>query len=351
VSAHRTSTQADVAARAPTLDDALCRALAEPAGARARLLARVQAPAVDAAGARARLQAACCIVLAIGIADDDYRGFDDAAEVILATGDPPPDEDPDAALLYVAGALAARQFRALDDPSLAGLAERIVEALPQPALGPAVRACAAMAALSWCEQLRDLERLLWVELAMRSVLADPALDPRLRDEWRGKWLDGIYHLGDVPRIEAARRAAAELVTPVRCKHLLLEAQVAIGEGEIERGRATLAQAEPLLDAASPHTASVWHFLASRLAMLDPRFGDALVHARLALRLGTDCRYPERWMGPMVMQEGQVLVQRGDHAAAVPFFERAGRASSGAQADYCWCLAHFARALDAAHVAD
>jgi hypothetical protein len=113
-----------------------------------------------------------------------------------------------------------------------------------------------MAALAWGEQLRDLERLLWIELAMRAVLADPMLDPRLRDEWRGKWLDGIYHLGDAARIDAARRAAAELVTPVRCKQLLLEAQVAIGEGEVERGRAMLAQAEPLLDPISPHTASV-----------------------------------------------------------------------------------------------
>ena len=29
---------------------------------------------------------------------------------------------------------------------------------------------------------------------------------------------------------------------------------------------------------------------------------------------------------------------------MPFFERAGRAASGSQADFCWCLAHFARAL-------
>ena len=132
MSAHRTSTQADVAARAPTLDDALCRALAEPAGARARLLARVQAPAVDAAGARARLQAACCIVLAIGIADDDYRGFEDATAVIVDAGDPLSDGDPDAALLVVAGALVTRQFRSLDDPSLESLAARIVAALPNP---------------------------------------------------------------------------------------------------------------------------------------------------------------------------------------------------------------------------
>ena len=351
VTVHRTRTERDTAARSFAIDAWLGRALVEPTGARAELLARVRAPATDGAAARARLHAACCVALAVGIADDDYRGFEESAEAILAAGDPPPDDDPDAALLCVAGALVARQFRSLDDPSLASLVERIVDALPRPGTGPAVRACAGMAALAWGEQLRDLERLLWIELAMRAVLADPALETRLRDEWHGKWLDGIYHLGDAARIDAARRAAAELATPVRCKQLLQDAQVAIGESEIERGRALLAQAEPLLAPSSPHTASVWHFLASRLAMLDPGFGDALVHARLALRLGADCRYPERWMGPIVMQEGQVLVQRGEHAAAVPFFERAGRASSGSQADYCWCLAHFARALDAAQAAD
>ena len=351
MTAHRNRTERERVERSLSIDVWLCRALTEPTGTRARLLDCVHAPASDGAAARVRLQAACCIVLAIGVADDDYRGFEDAAAVILAAGDPPLDDDPDSTLLCLAGALVTRQFRSLDDPSLAGLAGRIVEALPKPGQGPAVRACAGMAALAWGEQLRDLERLLWIELAMRAVLADPMLDPRLRDEWRGKWLDGIYHLGDAARIDAARRAAAELVTPVRCKQLLLEAQVAIGEGEVERGRALLAQAEPLLDPISPHTASVWHFLASRLAMLDADVGDALVHARLSLRLGTECHYPERWMGPIVMQEGQVLIQRGEPAAAVPFFERAGRASSGAQADYCWCLAHFARALDAAGAAD
>ena len=325
--------------------------MAEPAGARSQLLDRVRAPASDAVDRRARLHAACCIVLAIGIADDDYRGFEDATAVIVDAGDPLSDGDPDAALLVVAGALVTRQFRSLDDPSLESLAARIVAALPNPGVGAAVRACAGMAVLSWGEQLRDLERLLWIELAMRAVVSDPRLEPRLRDEWRGKWLDGIYHLGDAVRIDAARRAAADLATPVRCKQLLLEAQVAIGEGEVERGRTLLAQAEPLLDPTSPHTASVWHFLTSRLAMLEPASADALVHARLALRLGTECSYPERWMGPIVMQEGQVLVQRGEPAAAVPFFERAGRASTGAQADYCWCLAHFARALDAAQAAD
>ena len=50
------------------------------------------------------------------------------------------------------------------------------------------------------------------------------------------------------------------------------------------------------------------------------------------------------MGVTVMQEGQVQMAAGAFALATPFFERAGRAATGAQADFCWCLAHFARAL-------
>jgi len=53
------------------IDDWLTLALTDPSGARAELIARVLAPAGDAAAARERLQAACCVALAIGIAEDD----------------------------------------------------------------------------------------------------------------------------------------------------------------------------------------------------------------------------------------------------------------------------------------
>jgi len=354
VSSTRKRAPPSSASRPLAMDACLRAALAEPNGARAQLLVRVRAPAHDPAEVHERVVAACCVALAIVIADDDYHGFEEAVDVIVdAPVEELDDSDPDAALLRLAGTLVARRFRSLDDPSLPMLAERAVEAVPHASAGVGVRACAGLAALSWCEQLRDVERLLWIELSMRGVLADPALDPRLRDEWRCAWMDALYVAGDTRRAAAARSdaTAVPLMSPVRCKHLLLDAQMAIGEGEVQRGRALLAEAEPMLEPNSPHRASHWHFLASRLAMFDPAWSDPLVHARLALRLGLSCRYPERWMGPMVMQEGQVLVQRGEHAAAVPFFERAGRASSGDQAEYCWCLARFACALDAAQAAD
>jgi len=43
------------------------------------------------------------------------------------------------------------------------------------------------------------------------------------------------------------------------------------------------------------------------------------------------------MGVTVMQEGQVQLAAGRFDDAAPFFERAARAASGTQADYCSCL--------------
>lgn len=113
----------------------------------------------------------------------------------------------------------------------------------------------------------------------------------------------------------------------------------------EAAVAALAKAEPLLDPRAPRPAGWWHLLHSRLSLLEGRHRQALTHARMALRLASDSRLPERWMGVTVMQEGQVRVAQGDCAGAVPFFERAGRAASGSQALFCACLADLSRALN------
>ena len=124
----------------------------------------------------------------------------------------------------------------------------------------------------------------------------------------------------------------------------MQAQLAVGEGHATAGSLALTHAGPLLHPRAPRQASWWRLLRSRLARMTGRHSEALTHARLALRLAGESRFPERWMGVTVMQEGQVQMTRGAPAQAVPFFERAGRASVGSQADFCWCLAHFARAL-------
>ncbi|MDQ6683744.1 MAG: hypothetical protein M3Z16_01340, partial [Pseudomonadota bacterium] len=189
------------------------------------------------------------------------------------------------------------------------------------------------------------EKVWWVDLAMRDLLADPSLAPRLEGECHAMLELSYYTSSEVARGVAPRRARQSAGKPaLEIKLGLLDARIAIGDGLIAAGRSALQRCEGLLDSRSLVAAGQWHFLSSRLCMLDHRLSDALPHARLALRLFTQACYPEQWMGVIVMQEGQVHVARGAPFEAVKFFERAGRAATGAQADCCWCLARFASAL-------
>ena len=87
-----------------------------------------------------------------------------------------------------------------------------------------------------------------------------------------------------------------MLPATQLKLLLLDAQIALSAG-----RAALAKAEPLLHLRAPRPASWWHLLSSRLELLEGRHRQALTHARLALRLGTESQLPERWMGVTVIE--------------------------------------------------
>lgn len=290
-----------------------------------------------------RLIAAAALVQFIGIADDHYGGFEHAVGVVNASQEAiDAVTDPDHRLVARSGTLVAGWFCALDDPTLAPLAETITRELGNEAVSAPVRCCAGLTALAFFVARFDLEKALWVELAMRQPLAGPGVSVRLAEEWQQALAQGLYECG------AAAPAQHEGLTgrlpAITLKRALVEAQVAIGEGRGEAGQTALARAEPLLDPRAPRPAFWWHLLRSRLDLSEGRHRQAITHARLALRLASECQFPERWMGVTIMQEGQVQMATGACLAAVPFFERAGRAASGSQADFCWCLAHFARAL-------
>lgn len=305
-----------------------------------------------AAGNRpGELVAAAALVQFVGIADDHYAGFEEAVHAITAATVAIDDiADPDQRMLARTGALVAGWYRALDDPLLGTQAEALLRQLGDTAVAPAVRCCAGLAALAYFDAHIDLERVLWLELAMRPVLAAPDLGARLVAEWQHALVQALYQCGAPLQAEAARARhdATSAVCPpaIALKRALLEAQLAIGDGRIEPGRAALARAEPLLGPLAPRQASWWHLLRSRLCLIEGRHNEALTHARLALRLAGENHYPERWNGVTVMQEGQIHMATGAALSAVPFFERAGRAARGSQADFCWCLAHLARALAA-----
>jgi DNA-binding SARP family transcriptional activator len=286
----------------------------------------------------------------IGLADDDYTGFETAVQFVI-TRDPQSFEWADAAdaLLAEAGSLVAGAFEALDAPALPACAQGIERSLADPTLPAPLRCLAALAALGYHHIRIDLERVLWLELALRPLLADPALGERMADEAVHMMVQSLYQCGEPARAAALREQrfapARPLLPVIALKRELLDAQMALGSGSAQAGREALARAEPLLDPRAPRSAGWWHLLASRLHLLEGRQRQALTHARLALRLTTESRLPERWMGVTVMQEGQVLMAGGAYLQALPFFERAGRAASGSQARFCRCLAHLARALD------
>lgn len=300
----------------------------------------------DASG---QLVAAAALVQFIGIADDEYAGFEDAVAVVrAAAGAADAIVDADLRTLARTGALIAGWFDALDDPALAARADALAAATLDDACSVPVRCCAGMAVLAYYQTRLNAEGVLWIELAMRPLLADAALSPRLRDEWHHMLVQALYLCGRPGQAQALRRARREggvpLLPVIALKHHLLDAQTAIGDGRADTGREALAAAEPLLDPRAPRLASWWHLLHSRLDLLAGRQRDALTHARLALRLATAASYPERWMGVTIMQEGQVLMAGAAYADALPFFERAARAASGSQADFCWSQAQLARAL-------
>ena len=296
-----------------------------------------------------RLIAAAALVQFIGIADDNYAGFESAVDAVTASlAHSEHITDADHRLLARSGALVAGWFRALDDPRLVPQAEALTRELGNEAISAPVRCCAGLTVLAYFVAHSDLEKTLWVELAMRQPLASPTVSRRLAEEWHQALVQALYECAGPERASAARArhegTAPERVPAIELKRALVEAQIAIGEGRVEAGHAALIRAEPLLDPRSPRPAFWWHFLRSRLDLIEGRHHQAITHARLALRLATECQFPECWMGLTVMQEGHVQMASGACLSAVPFFERAGRAASGSQADFCWCLAHFARAL-------
>jgi DNA-binding SARP family transcriptional activator len=345
----RSADAADAQVAARLLQQGLALALQDIGAGRAEL--RDAAARFEALGdARQRLLAAAALVVFIGIADDEYTGFEDAAAFVDAASeaDRSPWPDPAPSLLLEAGALVAGWFHALDAPGLAARAARISAALEDLSTPVALRCCAGLTVLGYHQKRMDQGSVLWLELAMRPLLADPALPRRLADEAFHMFVQALYQCEATAQalaLRERRRARGPAPLPaIELKLLLLDAQMALGAGDAEAGRVTLERAEPLLDPRAPVQAGWWHLLRSRLELLAGRRREALVHARLALRLGSQSRLPERWMGVTVMQEGQVLMADGEYLAALPFFERAGRAASGAQARFCWCLAHLARAL-------
>jgi DNA-binding SARP family transcriptional activator len=302
------------------------------------------------------LVAAAALICCQVIGDESFHHFTAAVDALFANlGARERLTAPAPALLVAASEFSARFYREMADPELPAMGETLVRSATERRIDASLRCVAAICAAALFDEMLDLERIRWAEIMLREVRADPALPAQLAAEWdlalvRAYHLAHRYDRSDALRTRWSPEALAARPR-LALKLAMLDARTTLAEGRVAAARDALRRAEALLGPRTLASAGRWHFLSSRLALLDNRSDDALTHARVGVRLLRDAEYPLRWMGPAVMQEGQVLVARGDFFGAVPFFEAAGRADSGVQADYCWCLAHAARALGHADAGD
>jgi len=294
-----------------------------------------------------QLVAASGLMTCLLVREETYPSFSAAAQTVFAHLDRrAPLDDPMLAYLAAAGDFGARYHRQRGDPALPALGEALVRGAADGRLDASLRCAGAIMACSVFDELVDVERIRWAELALRDVRADPTLNPRLAGSWDFTLVRAYHVARQLEHARTLRRRLSAATPRIELDLALLDARTLLAEGQLDAARQALARAEPLLGPPVLQQAAIWHFLRSRLALIDGRAGDALVDARLAVRLIREVGCPISWAGPLVMQEGQVLIALGRPLEAVPFFEEAGRADSGVQADYCWCLAHLARALGA-----
>ena len=248
----RSTTESHAAAQTATvlLRQGLALGLADVSAGRAEL--RAAAAAFEALGdANGHTLAQAALLVFIGIADDDYTGFEAAAATLITRPQLAPWADPADALLAEAGALTAGSFHALDAPELAARAAAIAAALDNPAIPAPLRCCAGLAALDYHQIGMDLASVLWLELAMRPLLADPAVGARLADEAFHFFVQSLYQCDAPARAAALRQRRLPARPPplpvIELKLLLLDAQIALGAGHADAGRSALQRAEPLLD--------------------------------------------------------------------------------------------------------
>jgi len=115
-----------------------------------------------------------------------------------------------------------------------------------------------MAALGYHHIGMNLERVLWLELAMRPLLADTSVSEALADEAWHLFVQSLYQCEAPDRAQALRQqrfASGRSLSPgIGLKLALLDAQMALGAGQAEIGRAALVLAEPWLDPRAPRSA-------------------------------------------------------------------------------------------------
>jgi LuxR family transcriptional regulator, maltose regulon positive regulatory protein len=186
----------------------------------------------------------------------------------------------------------------------------------------------ASAAVAASSQVGAYSRALWHLLLVDALFYDATWAPRLHSE-----LDALEGL-----------ARSNNFSSLLARAHLIRASMALGEGNVAAGRASLDAAHPLLNPAHPPNYWEFHYYSSRHALQVGSAEDAWGHAKVSLRKMQDAGVTAARTTPALMQQGFVLValRRFEDAAAA--FARAGSLSRGAQATPCLVHVHLTRAL-------
>ncbi len=293
--------------------------------------------------------AACGLLQAVLLDNQDYDGFDTRAGRVVAM--PLIDAEPTAPLAVfcdVARLLLAPQRSDASSAARAAVARAF--SLIESPLDAELRLRLAIASLHTLGLELDRVRGDDFLVAGAAIAALPKVGGYGRGLWHlfvaeSRFYDGAWAERLQVELDAAVDAALSVgARAIQARAWLLRAALALGQGDLAAGAQALDTAHPLLEPRYARDYTLFHFFKSRLALQRGEAESALAHVELGLAKAAQAHAPESAFTPVIMQSGFVLTALGRCQEAASAFARAGDLSSGAQATPCLCHVHLTRAL-------
>jgi DNA-binding SARP family transcriptional activator len=303
------------------------------------------AEAGDAAGLDT---AACALVQCTLLDTQSHAGFAARAERVVRARPAAGERTPLALFRSAACLLLAAERREAID-SATGDIERAFAALGAD-IDREIALRVATAALPLLGLTLDRVRSKDFFQAGAEVAASPQIGAYSRALWHLLMVDALFYDATwTSQLHAELDALERLAHSNNFRQFLarahmIRASLALGEGNVAAGRASLDAAHPLLSPSHPPNYWEFHYYSSRYALQIGAPEEAWEHAKVSHRKLQDAGVTEARTTPVLMQEGFVLVALGRFEEAAQAFARAGDLSRGAQATPCLLHVHLTRAL-------
>lgn len=310
------------------------------------------------------LLAACGLVQWVVFDNAAFHGFEARAALVREQALLPP-ERPLLRLFQVAARLALARIAPLQAPaSVQADIEHAFVALGAP-LPAAARLRAAAAALGVLGQHLDQARIEDFIVAARGVARAPGVGDFDRALWHLSLAEAQFPRSMTLELDddlAAAEAAADRAgaatdapagtaavgaTALRARAAMLRAANALAAGALPAAQSALGDAHALLAPQHTRDWGFFHFLQSRLALLQGDSAAAGAHIRIALVKQEEAEVPPAQATMFTMQQAFVHVAGGRYAEAQAALQQAGELSRGGMDAPCWSQKHFVGALAAA----